>query len=309
MTLPKILESGPTKLEAKILNYFQLPKKSAQTASRTKSGGHKTFDSITTELYCDAFGMELMPHTCSYARGEILPISHKGHSVDAGSSARNDNASLPSSLPTPIVAREGSTSDLVYQQIVAAGYQLGFLLPSKHDELKKQKCKTLEGMTWCDSHYECMPPHACRNRRMENERVVEQIIHLNTTAISKVVGTKSKSAIRNYKELSRYHTMVHNSTWIHSLPIVCPSEDLLAVLLRKSLELEERILPDFYATPMGKAEHERVFWDVWLEEKKLFCWVDIFRLFQNATTWEEIIDDRMVNHRWPRVNKKINTIE
>jgi hypothetical protein len=57
-------------------------------------------------------------------------------------------------------------------------------------------------------------------------------------------------------------------------------------------------MPKFYATPLGKEEHIRLFWDSWLEQKKLFCWVNTDRLFENVTTWDEILNERMVTYKW-----------
>ena len=117
----------------------------------------------------------------------------------------------------------------------------------------------------------------------------------NTTI---VVGTNSSAVPRMFKDLARYHTEVHNATWTRSLPLQCTPRPVLERLLRKSLAFEELIVPDFYVTPPGRVEHERLFWDVWHGQKKMFCWVDLVRLFANATSWEEIIDDRMVNYNW-----------
>jgi hypothetical protein len=64
-----------------------------------------------------------------------------------------------------------------------------------------------------------------------------------------------------------------------------PEEVQLVRLLQKSLEFEQSVTPDL-----------RLFWDVWLEEKKVFLWIDINRLFQNATSWDEIFNERMVSN-------------
>jgi hypothetical protein len=46
----------------------------------------------------------------------------------------------------------------------------------------------------------------------------------------------------------------------------------------------------------------QLFWDVWLKERKVVCRVDIERLFQNAQTWDEIINQRMVSVDWGSEN-------
>lgn len=68
--------------------------------------------------------------------------------------------------------------------------------------------------------------------------------------------------------------------------------------LQRSLELEKLLMPEFYSSPLGEEEQKRLFWDVWFRERKIFCWVDIERLFQNAQTWDEIISHRMVSVDW-----------
>ena len=120
----------------------------------------------------------------------------------------------------------------------------------------------------------------------------------------RIVGTNT-SNITTYQELASYHTGVHKRTWTESLPIVCPKRSQLEQLLEKSLAMEKRLMPDFYDSPMGKEEHIRLFWDVWLKKKRLFCWVDTDRLFEGADSWDVIINERMVNHDWgePRVEQ------
>lgn len=65
-------------------------------------------------------------------------------------------------------------------------------------------------------------------------------------------------------------------------------------------------MPDFFATPLGKDTHQQLFWKVWLGEKKMFCWVDLERLFQNAASWDEIVQERMVNYDWGAVSYEAN---
>jgi hypothetical protein len=130
VTLPYVVEAGPSKIEAKILNYFQLPHSDNES-------GIKYFDSITTELYCDAFGMELTPYTCNHARdiGKDGPNFHRflGNTSSAIAAGTNEPAAA-------LVTNKGTTSYSVYQQIGAAGLRLGFILPTnKEIQAEKQK--------------------------------------------------------------------------------------------------------------------------------------------------------------------------
>lgn len=288
-TLPTIVEAGPSKLEAKILNFFQLPYPSNES-------GVKSFNSITTELYCDAFGMELTPHTCNHARD-----------------IAKDNTT--SSIPAGLVANKGSTSNAVYQQITAAGHRLGFILPTdkqlkaegkcgNKSTTRKQRKKQSVELFRCDADTKCYDDTK-RNRELctRTESALRNELHKCTSGgKTSIIGTNSTN-IRTYEDLSDYHTKMHGLSWTESLPIQCLRKKELDLLLQMSLEYEQSVMPEFYATPLGKDEHIRLFWDVWLEEKKLFCWVDINRLFQDATSWDEIINERMVSYDWAATNK------
>lgn len=113
----------------------------------------------------------------------------------------------------------------------------------------------------------------------------------------RIIGTNS-SNIATFRDLSNYHTDVHKKVWTDSLPTKCIGKKMLEKLLEKSLAFEEMLMPDFYASSLGKDEHIRLFWDIWLKQKKLFCTVDTARLFQGATSWDDIINKRMVSYDW-----------
>jgi|TARA_B110001450_G_C17588982_1_gene468145 hypothetical protein len=86
-----------------------------------------------------------------------------------------------------------------------------------------------------------------------------------------IVGT-STSNITMFTELSDYHSKIHNKIWTGSLPIKCPTREMLDKLLEKSLAFEELAIPKLYASSMGRKEHIWLFWDVCLKEN--FCWVN-----------------------------------
>jgi len=267
ITLPKIMAKAPSKLEAKILNYFQLQ----NSGKGNENPGYK---SITTELYCDAFA-SLTPHTCANAK----------------------DVEMKKEKSSSLVANKGGISDSVYQQIVAAAYWNGFLvLRDEELENKKEQCQGV-GM-WCAATRRCTKTEeSCTLELQELDKIT-------SGRNIRIVGTNT-SNITTYQELASYHTGVHKRTWTESLPIVCPKRSQLEQLLEKSLAMEKRLMPDFYDSPMGKEEHIRLFWDVWLKKKRLFCWVDTDRLFEGADSWDVIINERMVNHDWgePRVEQ------
>ncbi len=271
VTLPACLERGPPKLQAKVLNYFQLPHSSLENTHNFPS-----YDSMTTELYCHAFGEELTPHTCRHA----LESSSRVIQMKSADFSGNHSSK---------VFNKGSLSDSMYQQIVATAYKLGFL----HLSVQDKSCT--DEKVWCERVSECTKSQEkCDSETNKLEIDLYQITLNGTTTI---VGTNS-SNLTTFRDLSNYHTEVQKQSWTTSLPILCPSDDFLHQLLNKSLDLEERAMPEFYRSPLGKEKHVELFWGNWLQEKKLFCWVDLFRLFEGATSWDEILHERMVNHDW-----------
>ena len=285
VTLPEIKAVGPSKLEAKILNYFQLSHTSNQKEGDASSV--KAYNSISTELYCDAFGAGLAPHTCAYAQK-----SEMEKPKDIAALGTNTGANTLS-----LVANKGRPTDSMYQQIVAAGYRFGFLLPSdkEFEEYRKRKEACQFKGFWCDSLRKCKNRKgACNSETKTLRGVLDKITSGGNITI---VGTNT-SNITMFRELASHHNVFHNRTWIDSLPIMCPQRSQLEQLLEKSLAMEELVMPDFFASPLGKEEHSRIFWNVWFQKKKVFCWVDIDRLFQGATSWDVIINERMVSHDW-----------
>ena len=311
-TLPRIAAAGPSKLKVKIMNFFQQQNESSPSPSST------SYDSITTELYCDALGTELTPHACNHSR-EIwkkskLDEDNTTTTITNSTSTNNTAAAAAEAL----VVNKGSTSDGIYHSIIAAGYRLGYLLPSDEDvrrtaerkkrcgaaasssKKKKRRGSSSKGgaepnLGWCEAVGACLDlsgggAAACDRER--DQRVAEREDATARGAVT-IAGVRDHP-VSSYRELSRYHTGVHRASWTETLPVRCPPERTLGALLARSLELEETVLPGFAATPSGRREHERLFRDVWVREKRLFCRVDTDRLFANATSWDEILDDRMV---------------
>jgi len=263
-------------MEAKILNYFQL-------AKATKENRVETFDSITTELYCNAFGKELTPHTCRHAR-------------DVEAMKTNYTATAASRNASSLIENKGGRSNGIYHQIVTTGFRLGFLIPTDKELLAqtqtKEWCLDKPDVIWCDSVKECVMIRKDFNCDKETLARRLELSKITSNGTITIVGTNS-SNISTYKALSQHH-----GAWTKNLPIRCPSLERLKKLLKQSLDFEELVLPKFHATPLGREGHERLFWETWLGEMKLFCWVDIEKLFQNATSWDEIVNKRMVSHDW-----------
>ena len=327
-TLPEIRNAGPATVETKILNYFRLqPTTDSNSSNNKKNEGSETnanettWNSITTELYCDTFGKELMPHTCSYSRG----IEHKRKNSPLASGVRNVSPTVatitsPANTDGSLFTNTGDGVNVVYQQIVATGYRLGFILVPENERTADQKnCQKSRRRTirklsrkfrraekikiWCNATMDCVNNNAqCTQREDAKNNELDRITSNGTFS---VVGTNNRT-LTGWKDLLHYHTTILGLTWTNSLPVLCPPRKQLEELLKHSLEFEERIMPDFFATPLGKDTHQQLFWKVWLGEKKMFCWVDLERLFQNATSWDEIVQERMVNYDWGAVSYEAN---
>lgn len=72
-----------------------------------------------------------------------------------------------------------------------------------------------------------------------------------------------------------FHQEILNAT---ELPMKCPSKAELQPLLQRSLELESKILPDFYKSPLGKTAHEQDFWQAVDNHK--FCSINVQAVLQ-----------------------------
>jgi len=111
-----------------------------------------------------------------------------------------------------------------------------------------------------------------------------------------VEETTHNRRIKEVVTLEEYHTKELGLAGATNLPLLCPSQSQLQIFLDKSLRFEELIMPSFSLTALGKEEHIRSFWE--LANKKEFCWLDIERLFQNASSWEDLLHKRLVIDKW-----------
>jgi len=259
-TLPSARKHGPSKLEVKVLNYFQLQKTNDYS-----------YNSITTEFYCDALGMEVTPNTCAFTR-------RRGWDEKQ--------------------ANEGSITNVVYSHIIQTAREVGFITPSNTE---------LEATGNATSDCEKNPDPKIISSELQNQciknrnRIIEKRNQITNNGTVTIHGTNI-SKITTWQELATSHRerlgSNNSKAWNQVLPLSCPPKNELEVLLNKSLAFEELVLPDFYNTPLGKEEHIRLFWDTWLGEKNIFCWVNSDQLFRNATTWDEILNERMLTYKW-----------
>ena len=81
------------------------------------------------------------------------------------------------------------------------------------------------------------------------------------------------------------------------LPLLCPPRNELEMLLNKSLAFEQKVMPKFYNSPLGKEKHIQKFWEM-VDKKKVFCHVDTDKLFQNVSSWEQVLNERLAISKW-----------
>lgn len=280
-TIPEILEAGPAKLVGKILNFAHL-------GSATDSYGVKRYQSITTELYCNVLGMELTPNACLHGQSLERQASNSGVTLDSATAI------------SKLVNKEGEITDTIYKSIVAAGHRLGFIIPS-FKEL--EDCQKVKDKYWCTDVKLCVKNRTDCDEIAETRHKELQKINLGGNITIVPQGT----SIKTWKDLSDYHAGAKKLTWFKTMPVACPSTKWLETYLDKSLEFEELAMPEFYASPLGNKEHRRLFWDVWVKEKKLFCHVNITSLFHNVKSWDEIINDRIINYDWDGNNRQVES--
>ena len=74
----------------------------------------------------------------------------------------------------------------------------------------------------------------------------------------------------------------------NDFPLICLNENELDELLKISLNFEERLLPEFYASTNGKSEHIQKFHDA--VNEKQFCTINAEEVLKNET-WKEFFRD------------------
>jgi hypothetical protein len=96
----------------------------------------------------------------------------------------------------------------------------------------------------------------------------------------------------------RFHTRIIQRSGMVDMPLICPSKDQLEALLNKSLGFEKYILPEFYDSPQGEAEHRESFWKL-ANEERIFCWVDTETLLNGTERWDDVLGKLNDTNTWP----------
>jgi len=116
------------------------------------------------------------------------------------------------------------------------------------------------------------------------------------------INTNHTERIAARNELANHHEALQtkNATkagTMMRLPLVCPPTNELEELLNKSLAFEQKVIPKFYNTPLGKDAHTHQFWEMAIKNKA-FCRVDTDRLFETVSSFEQVLEQRLAIDEW-----------
>lgn len=157
-------------------------------------------------------------------------------------------------------------------------------------------------------------PNACRYNKGKNNNVIEHVGSKDAAVYRDIVAeaenrgfitnlTTTKQFNSQIEELKRYHKETLGMNWT-SLPLACPkvypssSKNIaLFTLLEKSLAFEKLIMPGFFNRKLGLEEHIQWFRD-FVIKKKVYCWLNTTKLFEYASSWDDILHKRMVIDSW-----------
>ena len=160
-TLPNARRSGPSKIEVKVLNYFQLPKNNTVH-----------YNTITTELYCDALGMDLTPNMCNFSRergGQQEQRTQQQQRQQQNNHHHNNSNNNNHNNSEELVTNKGSPENVAYQHIVETARRLALIIPTNEqleaNEKVRSDCKKQDVHVWCESLNRCIHPRKCKKNR------------------------------------------------------------------------------------------------------------------------------------------------
>jgi hypothetical protein len=232
---------GPTNTKIKILNYFQLKH------SHSKSSQQGSYNSITTELYCNALGMDRTPNICNCSRDRGSGKNDKNKN-DSNNNNNNNNSSSSNdnnNNNTNVVANTnvGSLDSVAYLGIIISAHERGWINISTADKNATKKSamecgdsrqtpiydeklnKCVENTKYKCGEYGYM---YCDEINLCSSDYVRQCPMINS----------SNSNIKSWDRLERYHKVTLNKKGITNLPLICPPRTELEMLLQKSLKFE-----------------------------------------------------------------------
>lgn len=212
--------------------------------------------SVTTEFYCSVLGMELTHNTCKRNK-------------------KRDKSGRE------IYENSRTIVDVIYDDIVMAATQKKWIKVSLDG---KQASKNPS------------------NKTRDQARKDMKKYHLQVL-LDKIKSNETEKHRKENEET------ISDTRIMTSLPLKCPPENELQMFLNKSLEFESLVMQavnnndDNYLLLSEEErsarrrrmeqQHEDKFWDA-VNNKKVFCWVDIDRLFGNANSYKQLLEERLV---------------
>ena len=176
----------------------------------------------------------------------------------------------------------------------SGGFEVAILnFHSEHDIIETLYCDTLKDFTpkTCLSAKQLHNTTSTHyNARSLDIIMLEDIVfHAAKRGILKTETTNGYKTRDEARQSLGDHMHTILGLKITDLPLKCPNRSDLELVLQRTLELEEMMMPAFFKSARGEVELRRSFW-VLADEMKEFCSVDIDQLFYNKTWWDEVLN-------------------
>jgi hypothetical protein len=155
-------------------------------------------------------------------------------------------------------------------------------------------------------------PHACKEslhmlERQKNipRRNVGGVVYAYDAILLEAAQRGLINTTHVTRRDARNELMNHHTQTLHrgftDLPLICPPESTMKRLLHKSLSLEQQMSMDLYGSekvdPEVRAQHiEEFHHNVYTQRG--FCSVDADKLFNNVTSYAELLHERLNQSEW-----------
>jgi len=132
--------------------------------------------------------------------------------------------------------------------------------------------------------------HSLTQESVENAKMIMSSTCSNIAYDAQKAGLiNATNQTRHQVNMQCEYFMNANNITHADLPLLCPTQAMLEKLLQKSLAFEQMILPDFFASDRGEAEHNKSFW-IMAHERKEFCDVNTKKLLKGQSSWIGVLN-------------------
>jgi len=163
-----------------------------------------------------------------------------------------------------------------------------FKIMNFHDE------RQLISSLYCDIILNT-PKTCLHSLTLNNEKSTHNSRDVISETCANLVYDAEKAGLINSKTQTRKEAnekcesfMEANNVTHADLPLLCPTRSILEDLLEKSLAFEQKMVPDFFASDLGEAEHIKSFW-LMANERREFCDVETERLLEGESSWNGVL--------------------